>query len=416
MKRMLAILVAPLLSLIVLFGCTTPKYSTADVKKEFGNFMDSYITAATNDVFKFNLNAQSSLNDEGIFSEEELHPNFTLEKIMYITYDNKNGLDAKVNLFRNYSSEQLTDLDAQYNQLKTVYQTLLSLTYNYYANWSHNFYSNITQTEITQEETNSLYNKIKDLKKATDEFITTRKSLESFIEMNNINSEIAIPRVSGLNLKFNNLIEKSLSFVNQFKDLHKKYIFNDNVINANSAKRIVDEVILQIAEAVYYDNVKAFEENNGVKLYELITKFRNVKYNVVTSSRWLQGLTYEYNANTIIANSNLNALVTEDFTVEQALAIEAVEPEIKASAVQKVTHLRMLSQSFTQHFKIYKAMFNEVNLVNYNYERGLVTAPNSYKSENLSFEQKSNIDAMKNFNSDNIATLISALFNVMADN
>lgn len=410
MKKMLAILIAPLLSLIVLFGCSAPKYTTADVKREFGNFMDSYITDTTNNVFKFNLIPQSSLNDEGIFNEENLHANFTLEKIMYITYGS--ALNAKVNS----DLVEINTLNAQYNQLRTVYQTMLSLTYNYYANWSHNFFTNITQTEIEQEEINSLYSKIKDLKKATDEFLNARQALESFIQMNSIDSEIAIPRVSSLNLKFNVLIEKSLSFVNQFKDLHKKYIFNDTDITANSAKRLVDEVILQIAQAVYYDNVKAFEENNGVKLYELITKFSGNKYNIVTSTNWLQDLTYEHTTGRfIIANSNLEAKISEEFTVYHALTIEAIEEEVKAAAIARVTHLKMLSQSFEQHFKIYKAMFNKVSLTNYNIERELATKPNSYNPDKLSFEEKANIQAMKNFNSDSIVTLISALFNVMAD-
>ena len=414
MKKIFALVFAPLLSLLIFFGCTAPKYTVVDVKLQYASFIDKYIDDDVNEMFKFNIYPHTSDQDEGIFNESEQNA-FTLEKIMYLTYDDTYGLNTKINDI--YTSEQLEDpLTAQMHQVKTIYQSLLSLIYNYYANWSHSFYLNIAETDITQEEINSLYDNIKTLKSATDDLLERKHNLERIVKMDGIDSTRLIAEFNTLNYKFNKVIERSLNFVNNFKSLHKKYLMTADEITPFYAERLVDEVLLQIAEAVYYDNVKAFEKNNSVKLYELLTLFSGSNpYNLVsnTSGKWLNGLTYEYNETALIANSNINALLSDgETTVDEALSTDS-NPTLKDEAENLISQLKIQSNSFAQNLKVYKSIFNKVNLSDYNYLRGLAVPPATFDAESLSALEKANINILKSFGTDNLAGLIDILFTVV---
>ena len=402
MKKLLSILIAPLLAVTLFMGCTKVQHTSQTVSALYVSFMDGYISQGKNLIFKNNLYKNGTENNEGDYTlvEEVYVP--TYEKVMYIGYNQTNLAQAVL----------ATDSVTQASQLTTVYQGLLSLIFNYYSNWSSNFYTVINDTEITDEEWNQLYENLYSLTKTTETFVEKREELERDIRMNNNNleSQLVAQKMNAFNATYNDLILSSLTFVNNFKDLHKKYIFNNNDITPSSAKRWVDEAMLLLAEGIFYDNVLAFEKNNTVNLIGLQATLntKDSDYIWFNKSAYYGLFTYSYG---IYANSNINATVGDTTsTIAEMLVVLDNNNELKKEAVTRVEQLKTYVIAYAQSLKNYKTIFNSTNLDNYNHDRNLVTYANIDK---FSVQEQSNINFLKSFSYNKTATMFSALYQVV---
>ena len=411
MKKVMSILVAPLLTLVFLAGCTKVEYTPTNVQDKFVSYIDSYIVKKNNMEFKNNIYPVTSENNEGDTVEVDNVVTHTFEKVMYISYNNEYQLnDAARGIYAGTISEPL---NTQYQQLTTVYQRMLSLAFNYYVNWSPNFYANIGNTAIEQEEINELYNKIIDLQEATDSFVAQRKILERAISM--IDSSYVNPKIThysltnnviNLNSEYNNLLVKVFDFVTYFKDLHKQYIFNGVPTSFNEARRLVDETSLLLSEAIFYDNLLTLS-GLDFPLYKLKTEYSTKPFVWIANINWSQ-LTYEDVNGYLYANSNLSQNVSDEIqvTVGDALQVQDTSEE-KTLALSKVRQLYTYTESFAQDLKNYKTLYSSLNTTNYTNYRYLGIPADSV-------QEQSNLLYLNNFATNKVSTLFAALYSVMA--
>lgn len=410
MKKIVALLVAPLLAVGMLVGCSKVEYSATDVQSLFNEYMDSYIENGENELFLNNVIATDAEGDETDFSDIEGTLQSTYEKIMYISYDDQNGLNAAVQ-----TGAASGNVAVKTRQLREVYQRILSLSFNYYAEWNANFYQNIADTQIAPEELNNLYELMIDLQQQTENFVLEKEELEREVRMNEngLNGSLVLVKFDEFNTAYNNLLQKSFAFLNEFKNLHKKYIFSTNELTPNAAKQLVDESLLMIAEAVFYDNVLAFQQNETTAfmfMSQIGSGEYGSQYNWVTRNYW-QYLTVEENGN-LFANTNIKAQISEEST-ETVGDNLVTNTEYSEQAQLRVQELRTYANGFAQDFNNYKAIFKNTNRNNYNYARDMGDKPSTFDESKLSLQEQSNLQYMKNFSLSKMFGMFNALFRVM---
>lgn len=407
--------IAPLMSFIMLVGCFGGGNSLTYVntKNLYANYIDSYITGtgenAKNQVFKFNTVKTGEVNDETDYTELNDELVSTFEKVMYITYSNTSSLQDEV--LGNTSISGASSY--KYRALNEVYQRMLVLIFNYYANHNGRFFEYIDQLELVNTEVNELFARLRNLQKETDKFIQHKESFEKSIF--GLSSPIALGNLDNLYFNYNRLIEASLNFVNYFKDLHKTYFFPEDVVTESGVHRLVDEALLMLAEAIYYDNIKSFEEQNTVNIKGLYGEFATSKYNWILSEDWQKIAPYENyrDLGKIIAPYKNYAIEIEEdsfITLTQALDSE----EYKEMTEELVGELYLYVRNFNQNLKNYKEIFKGTRKDYYRYARKMDNnVPPSFKVENLSVIEKSNILFMQDFSSQSISTMFKALETVI---
>lgn len=413
MKKVLALIIAPLMAVGMLLGCKRVEFKAEHAQTAFATFMDSYITGAgsnvKNEVFYYNLQktgADADETDEIIVDEVAIK---THEKIMQISYSTELATRIKTPSKENFAL----------NQLSNTYQTLLSLIFNYYSNWNVNFYTVIGDTEMTKKEYEKLYDAVVELEEETNNFLNKKSEIELQYRYNGmvaLNQEI-----KNFNTAYNGLIVKSLNFVNLFKDYHKKYIFNNTaVLTINNARQLVDETLLAVAEGVFYDNVLSLQKNGSTDLtgYSLEDKSQELAaqmepFSWIVSEQWeaLTSVTAGSNAPLLLANNNLNVQISEETaqTIEEVVLNLEADPALRLEAQTRINTLRIYLNSFKQDLKNYKQIFKTVNLTNYNSYRQLVEASTKFNFEEWPLKERVNIIFMLNFSSERINNLILAL-------
>lgn len=406
MKKIITSILAPLLSATMFFGCFGggDKLTSANVKNLYNNYTSSYIT--TKNGVKFNSMFKNKLNEteNQDFVEEDGYIMPTYEKIMYITYTDDYGLSAAI-ANDDPSSEES---DLVYYQLTQIYQRLFSSIFNYYANYNESFYAYVEDEGIESKEVNLLYKKLDNLVKATDNLNKEKISFEnSLINISkNINGRIVLDRMPALYYRYNKVVDASLDFVNYFKDLHKKYIYKINHyelpilenLEKTSVDRYVDEAVLLLAEAIYYENVKVFEKNVVVEnLHLLNTDYENNYTNWITTEEF-ENLTYLNEDNLIYANNIMKSEIANNLKEEESY--DAIK--------DLYTHVA----SFDQNLQNYKTIYNSANLDNYNQLRDFGKR-DGFSLGNLSIKEQSNLMFMNDFATTKIPTLFNALFGVV---
>lgn len=406
MKKIFTSILAPLLSATMFFGCFGggDKLTSANVKNLYNNYTNSYITTQDNN--KFNSVFKNKLNEteNKDFVEENGYIVPTYEKIMYISYVEDFGLNAAI---LNNNPEE-TESELVYSQLTQIYQRLFSSIFNYYANYNESFYAYVDDEGIESKEVDLLYKKLDNLIKATEELNKEKTSFEnSLINISkNISGRIVLDRVPTLYYRYNKVVDASLEFVNYFKDLHKKYIYKINHydlpvsenLDKTSVDRYVDEAILLLAEAIYYENVKVFEKNVAVEnLHFLNMGYKNNPANWITTEEF-ENLTFANESGLIYANNIMKSEIANNLKSEESYDV------IK----DLFTHVA----SFEQNLQNYKTIYKDANLNNYNQLRDFGKR-DGFMLGNLSIKEQSNLMFMKDFAETKIPTLFNALFGVV---
>lgn len=407
--------IAPIMSVVMLFGCFGGGNSLtyANSKNLYASYMDSYITGTganvKNQVFKFNTIKTGQTGDETDYTELGEDLVSTFEKVMYIVYDNSNRLQDEVLGNSTVSGSS----SYKYRALNEVYQRMLVLIFNYYANHNGRFFEYIDQLELVNTEVNELFARLRTLQTETNKFVQHKENFEKSIF--GLSSPIALGNLDTLYFNYNKLIEASLNFVNYFKDLHKTYFFPTDVITESGVHRLVDEALLMLAEAIYYDNIKAFEGQNTVNITGLYGNFSTSKYNWILSADWQKVAPFENfrDLGKIIApNKNYAIEVEEDTFVALTQALDS--EEYKLIAEELVGELYLYVKNFSQNLTNYKEIFNSTRKDYYRYARRMDdNIPPSFKVENLSVMEKSNILFMRDFSSQSVSTMFKALETVI---
>lgn len=254
-KKIFAFLLIPAMAIGVFVGCGK-KHTLLDVKSYYNNMVDKY---------SYNVSGESTVEKRSYIFDQRSTDGKVPGTSMYIRYEGKLGKGlAKITNVYNDEGWDSTDLYNRYFALVNIEQKLLDWTYNYYTSWADNLYDSysLIKHDIKQDDVENLYEKVKDLDDAIEDFIKEKSKAED--EINAITFEGAI-NLTSFTYAFNDLIEASFDFVNAFKNFHVKYVWNtytfgDNVeTNDRLLNRLIDEAYLNMAQVIYYENVKAFE-------------------------------------------------------------------------------------------------------------------------------------------------------------
>ncbi|MBQ7351943.1 MAG: hypothetical protein IJW59_03705 [Clostridia bacterium] len=230
MKRLLSLIILPLMAVAVLFGCGKDKNLT-DVKNLYETMVTEYKSGAQN-----------------LFFADASSPNSI--KIYYPD-------DARYLITEN--EYQNNDLEKRYKALD-YQQKILTNIFKYYENNYEKFYTKASSMD--KDEANSLYNKVKALKNSLDYF---KDEYQDFrVDLKNGASNIMEYTITSYSFELNKVIDASFDFINYFHALNLKYaIENYDIHTAENIKIYVDKAYIDVSRIVYLENIKALNYQVG---------------------------------------------------------------------------------------------------------------------------------------------------------
>lgn len=349
LKKILSLFMLPLFALSLLAGCGGDK-SVDDIKNYYAAIKEKHITETKI--------GESSVYNSWLFektSGNQFSDNIT------ILYDDELGKRlnpttesdlTRINqVLPNTMPTYCTDTNLYYRYYALVYvqQPILNAIFNYYINWSENFYDGmklVDSKKLDEEDLNHIYEKLEALDEELDEFSQARDKFQSDVNVlgfGGINRSV----ITTYSLKVNELIEKSYDFVNAFKDVHVKYIWDgvsysskEKVGTIDCLNRLVDEANLNIAYSIY-TYIKGFEASE-CDLSWFIKEHKGEYYGDVLKS-WFE-----------IEDFKLKYLTVESvdkISDEQAIA--------EKSSIDKFNYAR---QTFNQKLEVFNEIYPQVNL------------------------------------------------------
>lgn len=404
MKKLLSLIALPLVGIMFLFGCGKVDRTVEEITTLYNTTVSAYASPdaiGENWYFK-TLGSQQVLNVTYADSDD-----IRLETAIAGITKYQQYLDDGLAISDSYPQVS-TQLKTRYEKLESVYARTLTMAFNYYANWSSLFYTHIESKNPNSAELTELYDRLKTLQRELESFDAKKKDLEREIRLFGLDSEIIGASIDAFNYSYNGLIDKTLNFVNYFRDLHVKYFFNDVAIDGSYAQRVYDDGVLRLANFIYYDYLVALSKNATVKLDDL-TKTNNV-YDIFkyTNSR-LDTICSVVDVNNSGALVNRTAQVGVNF--QQALNDpQNANYETNKSKVQQ---LEIALNTFQQHFNLYQKVYSKVDKDGFNdYRFGINgndhTVNDSYLDD-LDVVSAANARVLINFEENNVYNFINAL-------
>ncbi len=356
-SKLLSLLLLPVMAAGTLVGCGG-KSNPADVYALYNTMQSKYATleseinAPAKDTYKNRTFANASSN---IYAVVKGATTYELKYAVDIKY-NVEGISST--LFDNIASGQtevngLAKGESVYNRyyaIVKIQDAVVKGVYNYYDRHANDFYTSIAKIKkVDKDDIKALYKKAETLNDATSTFVNNKNRFENLIQTFGFNDVHAFVATS-FSKSYNDFIQKSLDFVEYFKDLHIKYVYGKDVYTEkDSPARIKDEMILNVAKVLYYEDLKSFNytncdlndlaldmvDNYATNYYALILKLYLEKTN-------------EYSASTV------------PFAFESSYSI--------TSSWISATLKRTIG-SFNQKIDLYEKMYNSVDFYNYNYAR-----------------------------------------------
>ncbi len=361
-KKVVCFLLLPLCMVCVLAGCgkskTTSDINTLYVKIKTENKENLFLTK--NDV----LSNTISVNYNGELSKllKDGEPNASLKSV-----------DA--NLYNRYYG------------LKTVQHKVITNISEYYDIWSKRFYEGIGVDGATDEEFKTLYSKLEKLSEDVKTFETARKKVEADINVMTYSGAIR-SNLTEYSYQFNQFIESYSDFINYFRNLQVKGLYDNNVLpednpqlKAISVSRLFDEFYLNASEFAYYRILKAYDRVNECDLAN--APFENEKYSDYKELIDIVNKTGEY-APLVMTDAN-------------STVGEAIIQKINANdeMLQQFIYAR---NSFCQKFEIYKKIYDKVDYYTYNqaYVENAANGLEEYKLEVTDIE-RANLSLLESF-------------------
>lgn len=368
-KKVLCWMLLPLCAVGVLAGCGKNKSAEmvsnlySDIKAEYKD---------KNHIFREN-------SDKSVSNQ------------LYITYD---GEMAKIHTVELNSDNFKADenLYNRYYVLLYYQQAVLTRISAYYDTWAGSFYEGLKLKDVDKDEMKTLYSTLEQFRQDLRDFEVARKKVESDINIMTFTGAIR-SNLTEYSYQFNMLIEKYSGFVNQIRDLQVKYLFNNNEISENnnrdSLNRLADEFYLNMAQAIYYKTLKAFNRTNECDLADFpIQSYKERNY---------------YDILNKLGKYNFSGFESESITGKDDLIDEFL----------------YVHNSFNQKFEIYKQIYDTIDYYEYNQNLIRDIKQNTTKNteayiQTLSDVNKANIKLVESFEWTLLDSYISAFLGLVA--
>ena len=368
LKKILSLFMIPLFALSLLVGCDSGK-SVDDIKNYYASMKQKYVTETkTGDTSVYN-----SLLFEKV-SGQEFKDNITIQ------YENELGerlnptADSDLTRIAKKIPSDMPDycddanLYYRYYALVYVQQPILNAIFNYYNNWSSNFYDGmklVDEKSLDQEDLDKIYEKLVELDEQLEKFAVARDKFQNDVNVlgfGGVNRSV----VTTYTMEVNDLIEKSYAFVNEFKNAHVKYIWDgvaysskEKVGTIDCLNRYVDEANLNMAYAIY-TYVKGFEASECDLSWFI--KEHEGKYQEELLKSWV----------------DIDEFKLQYKIVDSVDKITTSQAEAEKSAIDKFVYAR---QTFNQKFRVFNEIYPQVNLNAY--LRVLYNIDSSNSSQNI---------------------------------
>ncbi len=296
---------------------------------------------------------------------------------LYITYSGEMAKLLKDGAPVETDFEAAKPLYRRYYALRYFEQGVLTSISEYYDKYcsgdsATSFYEAIKLKDVEKAELNALFDATESLKTDIRKFEVARKKVEADINVMTFTGAIR-SNLTEYSYQFNRLIESYSNFVNKFRDMQVKYLYDGNDMPEDASvkmayvNRLRDEFYLNSAQAIYYKALKAFDRTNECDLGDLpIEKELYVKfYNILNKK---------------------GDFVVKDLTKEQV-----------ATKDGEIEEFLYAHNAFLQKFEVYKKVYDTLDYYTYNQKLILSeTELENYKKV-LSDVDRANVSLIESF-------------------
>jgi len=357
MRRLLCLLLLPLMSLFCLYGCGEDKTSK-DLQVLYESIVDSNVVDKTNKFFSDKSNPNS------------LAISYSVE--VQAAIDNVSPTN---------------DIQKRYKAIG-IQQDVLDCIYNYYENNHIEFYKVMSSGDYSNSDMNDLYVRLENLKNVIDNF---KKSYNTFVDATqNGVSDVMEFNLTNYSFELNKVIDASFDFIYKFIEMYQKYCISDfNAKTATNLQIRVDKSYVDLAYVVYLQNIKAFDYSVGSKgICDLSTVINSSsEYSILDDLGNIKALSSIVQSNLNIEDSNYNEV--NDLINNYLYAQEV----------------------FDQRFSNYKSIYNEQDIYKITqFKFDLVNGVDydSYMGS-LSSSEKSSIEMLNSFVDNTYQKLVDKL-------
>ncbi len=385
MKKLLSILIVPLVAILMLCGCGRTMRTVDEVTKLFEQNVNKYNEA----------NIQGSQTNNNWYFKDNSY-------VLRVVYDNEAELNKMVNtVYSNENDASVTNLQYKFLQLRTVYERELAMIYAYYDYFAKSFYENISAKEIKEEEVTNLYDKVRDMFKQLESFNSSKIDLEREVKLYGIDSNILLASLDKFNYAYNGLVRKSLDMVEYFRDLHYNYFFKDaNQYDDAYLNQMYYDSLLCLAEFIYNDYLQPLTQNGVVTLVDVRNSIEDY-FNIFKVK-----LDAENNETNLF---NKIVKTTTPVTVSKAST---------GTTEAKIRQFENSLNTFKQYYKLYLKAFAKINVQRFydlRYQRNGVTIED-FADKNgsiLDLSEFTNMNVVEDFESTSVENLLKAVYEII---
>lgn len=403
MKKLYSLLALPLIGMMFLFGCGKVERTVEEITTLYSQTVSAYVSPeASGENWYFKTLGNYQVLNVTYADNDEINLETAIANITKYQYCTDNGITVT-----DSNATVSTQLKTRYEKLESVYARTLTMAFNYYANWSSLFYTHIESKNPDPKELTELYDRLKTLQRELEKFDASKKDLEREIRLFGLESEIIGASLDAFNYSYNCLIDKTLNFVNYFRNLHVKYFFANVSVDGSYAQRVYDDGVLQLANFIYYDYLDALAKNSTVKLDDLTKTDNHFDIFKYSDSR-LNEICAVVNAESNYELINRTAQVGENF---KATLNDPTNSTYETNK-NKVQQLEVALNTFAQHFELYKKVYSKVAKDGFNdYRFGIngIDYKTSTYLDDLDVVDAANARVLINFETNNVYNFIDSL-------
>lgn len=353
MKKLLSIIMLPLLAIMTFVGCGCDKdRSIADINAAYVGMVETF-----------------KQGEENLFFSDSVN-----ESTIKISYSGNysGGINDAIN-----NTEPSNDLQRRYRALY-YQQAVLTNIFKYYEDHQDKFYRVASSADIDEDEVTRLYNRVVELKDSLVEFKT---HYDAFIEATDMGlSDVMRYDVAGYSFQLNKVIDKSFDFIYSFIDMYEKYCIEDySIYSQENIISIVDKAYVDMSYIVYLENIKAFNQTIGSGndgLCDMTSVISNTSESNLTPLLEVRGM---------VSPSIYDSIGTD---TEQG-----------RNALDKLNILVYYRDIYEQRLEHYKTSYNNSDIYALNKYKFATSDAMSYESYllSLSSSDKATVNMMKHF-------------------
>lgn len=290
----LILLALVLISVFTFTACDETNYTLTNVKDKYTEIVSTYSDGSSNTMFNGN-----TINVKFKYSDIKFSGNPS------------NNIAKKFYAF-NY------------------YDILLEGIFSYYEYYNENLFS--AENQIPTEEINALYSKLNSLQNSLKSFNDAKNSFEGELAVLGF-SNPPLNTITIFTYEYNKLVQSSINFIEKFIQVHKIYVYGEQIADSNAVIRMIEEAKFYVSKFVFNENIKAFNNVKGVN-----------------------------------GTCDLTALVSEDLKGNNPYVLikdleELLDSEYKTGYdFTNFDKLNYFRNCFVQDLKIYEAIYNKFDV------------------------------------------------------